>query len=260
MPESEVSQFGPLAPHYDELMQVVPYDEWAEYVMTLYTFSNHEPHRVLDCACGTGNVSFELAKCGLEVVGVDIAEAMIEQAQAKLEITKASGEKNAEKVSFILDDLTTFDLNDKFDSASCLYDSLNYILDPEKLRAAFARIAAHMLPGGVFVFDMNSDYAFRADLFSQSNMDPRKNLHYHWKAVLNEETHICSVKMRFTRKLADGSTETFEETHQERAYTRPEVEQMLRETGWELLYAFDAYTLNPPHGESERWNFVAQKI
>lgn len=251
---SEQTQFGDLAPYYDELMDVVPYDFWAEYVMTLFDFVGHEAQRTLDCACGTGNLSFELAKQGLEVMGVDLSQEMIVQAQAK-----ARGVHSDLKVRFSQADLSDFSLRETFDSATCLYDSLNYILDADKLQAAFKNIAAHLSPGGVFVFDFNAVFAFEANLFSQSNRNPRKQLHYDWKADFDAKTRICTVKMQFYRTLRDGSTQIFYETHRERAYSREEIEAMLLSTGWELLNTFDAYTLNRPHDRSERWFFAARK-
>jgi hypothetical protein len=135
---------------------------------------------------------------------------------------------------------------------------LNYILDPAQLQRAFARIAAHIETGGVWVFDMNSDYAFRADLFSQCDHSPGKELHYDWRAQFDKATRICEVSMEF-RRTRNGHTDTFYETHRERAYELPEIKTMLNETGWDLEWSFDAYSLNPPHAQSERWYFVARK-
>jgi ubiquinone/menaquinone biosynthesis C-methylase UbiE len=251
MPSSD-SQFTALAPHYDELMQVVPYDAWVDYVLLLFSTVEHEPKKLLDCACGTGNVSFELAKSEINVTGVDIARDMIAVA-----LKKAA--QSTTPIRFFEADLTNFDLGEKFDSATCLYDSLNYILEPAQLKAAFAHIANHMEEGGIFVFDMNSDYALTTDLFTQSNLDPSKSLHYDWQATYNPQTQITSVAMTFTRRESDGTTSEFRETHRERAYLLPQVRQMLEETGWEILKTYDAYTLNLPHGASERWFFVVRK-
>ena len=77
------TQFTVLAPHYDELMQIVPYDAWADYVLLLFEIADHDAKKLLDGACGTGNLSFELARSGIQVTGVDIAPAMIEVAQRK---------------------------------------------------------------------------------------------------------------------------------------------------------------------------------
>lgn len=245
-------QFNALAPHYDELMDVVPYAMWAEYVLLLCDAVEHKPRRLLDCACGTGNVSFELSHLGLEVTGVDIAPGMIAVAQGK--VTQEAGQP-----VFLEADLTEFELQTTFDTATCLYDSLNYILDPEALEAAFANIAHHLEPGGIFVFDMNSVFALTTGLFTQNNHDSRKNLQYDWTAHFDTETRVTSVEMRFERSGPLGRKEKFSELHQERAYELSEVTGMLERTGWQLLRIFDAYTLNRIHDASERWFFVAQK-
>ncbi|HEX9996774.1 MAG TPA: class I SAM-dependent methyltransferase [Abditibacterium sp.] len=246
-------QFTALAPHYDELMEVVPYDAWCDYVLLLFSTVEHDPQKLLDCACGTGNVSFELAKVGIDVTGVDIAPEMIAIAHEK-------AAQSAQSVRFLEADLTNFDLGERFDCATCLYDSLNYILEPEQLRAAFGRIAAHLEGGGIFVFDMNSDYALTADLFTQANLDPQKSLHYNWQAHHDEATRITRVEMNFSRRASNGELQTFQEIHRERAYQLDEVREMLISTGWEILKTYDAYTLNLPHGASERWFFVVRKI
>ena len=246
-------QFTDLAPHYDELMDIVPYDAWADYVFLLFQVAQHDPQKLLDCACGTGNVSFELAKSGVEITGVDIAPAMIEVARAKN--LKLNG-----NLRFLEADLTDFDLGEKFDSATCLYDSLNYITDPQKLQNAFICIAKHLENGGIFVFDMNSDWALKTDLFTQFNRDPRKSLHYDWHAHFDAATRITTVEMRFSQTQSDGTTRQFVETHRERAYELSEIELMLESAGFDLLKTYDAYTINPPHDQSERWFFVAVRV
>jgi len=247
------SQFDDLAPHYDELMDVVPYDAWVDYVLMLFNVANHDPKKLLDCACGTGNVSFELAKSNIDVTGVDLAKGMIEIANQKAQTSDL-------KIRFLEADLSDFDLGETFDSATCLYDSLNYILDPVKLEQAFACIHRHVETDGVFVFDMNSAYALQADLFTQYNRDPRKSLHYDWTANYNPETRITSVEMLFTRHNEDGTKTNFHEEHRERAYELEEIKGMLERTGWDLVRTYDAYTINLPHQGSERWFFIARRI
>jgi ubiquinone/menaquinone biosynthesis C-methylase UbiE len=247
------AQFQDLAAHYDELMDVVPYDFWAEYVMTLFEFVGHVPTELLDCACGTGNLSFELAKLGLHVTGVDLSSPMILQARQK-----AAQSNLPYEIQFYEGDLSNFELGTTFDSATCLYDSLNYILDNKTLTSAFAQIRKHVKPGGIFVFDFNSQWAFEANLFTQSSHKPTKSLQYEWFAKFDEKTRICTVQMKFLRKDKEGNMIEFHETHKERAYAIPEIEEMLKKTDWKLLHTFDAYTLHRPHARSERWFFVAQ--
>lgn len=264
-------QFVDLAPHYDELMEVVPYTHWAEYVLLLWEIHGQHPRRVLDCACGTGNLSLELARHGIDVTGVDLSAPMIEQAQSKIAsevkskrlqstaLTPQIAQSTAEgQLEFMQGDLTDFDLGRRFDGATCLYDSLNYITEPTDLQRAFERVRAHVKNGGVWIFDLNSEWAFRANLFSQSSRDARKSLHYAWQANFDESTRLCTVSMRFDRMGKDGNTQTFHETHRERAYSLQEIHALLALTGWELLGSYDAYTLNRPHTRSERWFFAAR--
>ena len=252
---SSAEQFDVLAPHYDELMEVVPYDAWADYVFLLFQIVQHVPIKCLDCACGTGNLSFELAKSSLDVVGVDIAPKMIEVARRKVETSPFK-----DHLRFQEADLSNFDLGEEFDCATCLYDSLNYILDPEKLRLAFQNIARHVEIDGIFVFDMNTPHALTQGLFTQSNRDPRKRLHYNWQAKFDPQTRVTSVDMEFTRQLSPGKTEQFTEVHRERAYGASEVRALLESSGWEVERLYDAYTINPPHAQSERWFWVARRV
>jgi len=234
-------------------MQIVPYTSWAEYVMLLCDVVEHRPERVLDCACGTGNVSFELAAMGLEVTGVDIAPAMIEIARSKATASPYP-------VRFLEADLTSFRLGEVFDTATCLYDSLNYILDENALLSAFTHIGAHLRPEGVFIFDMNSVHALTTDLFTQGNHDPRKSLHYDWRANHDPKTGVTTVQMRFDRQEPDGSTTTFNEIHRERAYPLDQILGFLKAAGFRVEKVYDAYTLNHPHDASERWFFVARRL
>jgi SAM-dependent methyltransferase len=249
------SQFTDLAAYYDELMDVVPYDFWAEYVMTLLNLVGSRPQTILDCACGTGNLSFELAKFGIQITGVDISLPMIAEARRK-----AADINLPFPILFHHGNLTSFNLGQTFDTATCLYDSLNYILDTDELTKAFSCIRKHLIRGGIFVFDLNSEWAFEANLFTQSSHKTGKTLHYDWQARFDTDTKICTVSMSFKRRDATGNETDFQEQHKERAYSIDEIEQILLKTGWELLHIFDAYTLNRPRRRSERWFFVAQAI
>ncbi|MFW5985153.1 MAG: class I SAM-dependent methyltransferase [Halanaerobiaceae bacterium] len=71
------------------------YDQWynsklgkfVDEVETELAFSLFSPHpgeKVLDAGCGTGNFSLKLAQMGLEVVGVDISEPMLDKARKKV--------------------------------------------------------------------------------------------------------------------------------------------------------------------------------
>lgn len=248
------NQFTSLAPYYDELMSHVPYHKWVDYVLKICKRHKHTPQRILDCACGTGNVTYELARRGFEATGVDISQDMIDIARGKSTFA-------APTPRFFQADLSEMNLTPEtgyqFDTITCLYDSLNYLTRPELLQQAFARIRQHILPNGLFIFDMNAPYAFETDMFTQSDLSPSRQLRYDWVAHFDRQTRLCTVDMTYYRRMEDGTSLRFQETHCERSYSMIEIVQFLNAAGWQLVESFDSYRLVPPHARSERWYFVA---
>jgi len=99
--------------------------------------------RILDVACGTGRHSIELAARGFEVVGVDIAEDLLEVAVGEAEL------KSVEAVSFLQKDLRELDFDEEFDLVLNLNDgAIGYFETEEENHRTFEVIAAALRPGG----------------------------------------------------------------------------------------------------------------
>ena len=258
------NQFTSLAPYYDELMAHVPYSAWVDYVLNICKRYKHSPRHVLDCACGTGNVTYELAARGFDVVGVDFSQEMIEVARHKSTFKKRLFSKstfaNTSAPTFIQSDLCEMNLDRKFDTVTCLYDSLNYLTTPQMLQQAFGQISRHLQPDGLFIFDMNAPYAFETDMFTQSDHRPRQKLQYDWIASYDRQTRLCQVEMTYLRRDDEGNVLQFKEKHCERSYTMEEISDYLQAAGLRLLESFDSYRFAPPHARSERWYFVANRL
>jgi SAM-dependent methyltransferase len=94
------------------------------------------PKSVLDAGCGTGRVGRELARRGLEVVGVDLDKAMLTTARNK-----------APDVDWRLADLATVDLGRTFD-AIVMAGNVMIFLAPGTEQAVITNMANHLNPGG----------------------------------------------------------------------------------------------------------------
>ena len=101
--------------------------------------------RVLDLCCGTGIVTVPLAETGLEVVGVDISEAMLERARAK-----AEGRQN---LTFQRQDALTFTTSQRFGLTLMTGNAFQCFLTEQDLTTLFAKVYTLLSPGGVFIFD-----------------------------------------------------------------------------------------------------------
>lgn len=236
-----------MAPYYDELMQGVPYRMWVGYYLLLLSHLGVHPKRLLDVCCGTGTLCELLHNEEFKVEGFDLSPFMIEEARRK---ATALGLP----LRYEVFDAAEFDMGKTYEGAYSFFDSLNYITDPARLQLALNRVAQHLEPGGSFVFDLNTTYAFEAKLFDQQRLNPKTNLRYKWVGDWNPETRIISVDMTFWR-----GEEEFHEVHVQRAYGDPEIREMLAKAGFDKVRCFHSYTLNPPRFKSDRVHYVAVK-
>ncbi len=97
------------------------------------------PRSVLDAGCGTGRVAVELARRGLDVVGVDVDASMLEVARSK-----------QPELAWVLADLADVDLGRTFD-AVVLAGNVMIFLAPGTEARVVANLARHLAPGGALV-------------------------------------------------------------------------------------------------------------
>ncbi|MCD6359930.1 MAG: class I SAM-dependent methyltransferase [Armatimonadetes bacterium] len=238
--------FSEVANYYDLLMANVPYKQWVDYLERILSRWYANPHDVLDLCCGTGAVGWELARRGHNVVGADLSERMVRGCRRRSPPLPAAV-MNAERLAW---------RSESFDMVVSLYDSLNYIIEPDGLRAAFEEVRRVLRPGGVFIFDMNTAHALRIGLFTQNNRNTGEPLQYDWRSTWDEKRQLCRVDMDYTWH-GDNGPVRFHETHYERAYDIDEVRGMLRGAGLKSLAVYDAYSFHDPHRLSERLYYLA---
>jgi 2-polyprenyl-3-methyl-5-hydroxy-6-metoxy-1,4-benzoquinol methylase len=106
------------------------------------------PKSVLDAGCGTGRVAIELARRGIEVVGVDLDPRLLSAAHAK-----------APDLQWHLDDIATVDLARQFD-VIVMAGNVMIFLAPGTEGAVLENMARHLAPGGRLVtgFQLSMGY------------------------------------------------------------------------------------------------------
>jgi SAM-dependent methyltransferase len=93
----------------------------------------------LDVACGTGLVLNHFRARGWKSTGIDASFEMLTRARERV----------------IAADMRALPLRGKFARITCLYDSLNHLLEREELEAAFASMRSVMTHDSLLMFDMN---------------------------------------------------------------------------------------------------------
>lgn len=248
-----MSSYGFLAGCYDQLTYDVGYAAWADYPEKHFSKSALPIRTVLDLACGTGSLTRELALRGYEMIGVDRSPEMLSQAAEK------NRDLSPIPPMFLCQSMEKLDLYGTVDACVCCLDSVNYVTDPKKLARAFQRVHLFLMPGGLFLFDVNTPEKLEG-LDGQVFLDETEETYCVWRAEFSRRSRICSYCMDIFRlDRATGQWNRGEELHRERAYPLEDLTAMLREAGFGEIRLFGDQKMRPPGPGEQRVFFAARK-
>lgn len=250
MPTSDAptTPYDALAAGYDVVMAHVDYADWADYVLELFDAHDAAPTSILELGCGTGSLALDLQeRGGFHYVGTDKSAAMIRVARAKAALHgPAAGD-----LRFAVADFTDFGADEPFDAVLLLYDGLNYLLEGDEVAALFARVAAALRPGGLFVVDQSTpanslnNAAYFADEGEAEGFAYVRRSHYDPASRLHTTAFDLTVE-----------GETYAEEHVQRAYTRAEIGSRAAASPLAVAAAYDGFTFEPATDASERIHWV----
>lgn len=254
--ETKLEAYTSFARVYDTFMDNVPYREWGEYIHGLLKERGISDGLVLDLGCGTGALTEILAGYGYDMIGVDNSEDMLELA---LEKKLASGHD----ILYLLQDMREFELYGTVRAVVSVCDSLNYITEPEELMEVFELVNNYLDPGGVFIFDFNTDYKYREILGDRTIAEDRGECSFIWDNYYYEEERIneydLTLFIREEGRQEEALYRKFQETHYQRGYTLEEIRQLLESSGLVFQAAYDAATRSEPTETSERIYVIAKE-
>ena len=241
-----------LAGCYDQFTRDVDYVRWADYLERHFARSALPIHTVLDLACGTGSLTLELARRGDEMIGVDQSEEMLAQAAEKC--------RQASEIPplFLHQSMDKLDLYGTIDACVCCLDSVNYVTSPQKLERAFQRVHTFLMPGGLFVFDVNTPDKLRA-LDGQVFLDESADAYCVWRADYSARRRVCTYGMDLFTLEPDGRWSRAEELHEEYAYEPDELEALLIRAGFSRIKQYGERKLRAPKAGEGRIFFAARK-
>lgn len=242
-----------LANYYDQLTTDINYKEWADYIHNHFKQQSLSGNMVLDLACGTGNLTFELAKLGYEMIGVDNSPDMLSQAMDK------TYDFEGQSPIFLCQSMEQLDLFGTIDGCVCCLDSVNYITEPATLQRAFERVSLFLMPGGVFLFDIKTPETFHAQ-DGQFSLDEVEDLYCVWRTEIDEPSQMCHHSMDLFQKRGKF-WEREEEYHSQRLYAAEVLETMLKKAGFESIQKFGNLSMESieKSNDTDRIFFLALK-
>ena len=245
-----MSAYESLAGAYDGLTRDIPYGKILEFIEAVLHKAGKTPETALDLACGTGSMSVLLAEQGLRVLGADISEEMLTVAQQK-----AAELDNPPY--FIRQPMQRLRLPEPVDLVVCLLDSLNYLDEPDDCPAVFARVYKALMPGGVFLFDINTPCKLRG-LDGQVFLDENDDSYCVWRAEFDAQENRCYYGIDLFRRQGAFWVRSFEQ-HCEYAYDPQTLTKWLTEAGFARIEQYGDCALHAPRPDEQRIYFAAYK-
>lgn len=249
---------------YDVFMDNVPYDEWTDYVVHLLNKYGVANGLVLELGCGTGSMTERLATKGYDMIGIDNSEDM-------LAIAREKSIENGNNILYLCQDMREFELYGTVAAVVSVCDSMNYILNEEDLLKVFRLVNNYLDPKGVFIFDLDTQYAYEEVIGDSTIAENRDEGSFIWENTYYEEEMINEINLTLFLPAEDEEdTENrdlqepkyfikHEETHYRRAYSIDTIRRLIEEAGMEWVAVYDALTEKEPNPYSERVYIIARE-
>ena len=232
------NQFTVLAQYYDILNYLADYKKVADYIEDIFRIYKKTPRLVLDLACGTGSLTIELNSRGYDMIGLDSSAEMLSAANMKSsgaggrrksdvnpdisdisDISEISDISDISDILWINQDMCDFELYGTVDAVVCCFDSVNYILDDEKIKRCFSLVCNYLNPGGLFIFDVNSEYKFENIYGANDIVLENKGVLCSWRNFYNAKSKICTFNLTLFVEQPDGRYARFDEIQREKYYS-----------------------------------------
>ncbi len=212
---------------------------------------------LLELACGTGTVALAMARQGWRVLGVDGSPHMLAEARRKKEAASRDAAA-ALDVTWSQQDMRQLALNERVSLATCLYDSLNYMLTGEDLQAVFRRVQAALEPGGLFLFDMNTPWALATFWDDSTYVTETPDLTVILESAFDMYRQRTTVKVTCFQREGELYRKSIEE-HTEQGYPREHIATLLTDVGLQIEGMYHCFTFEPPSAACPRILWVARK-
>ncbi|MCR5120447.1 MAG: class I SAM-dependent methyltransferase [Lachnospiraceae bacterium] len=232
--------YGIFSYFYDFMMRDIPYDEWEKYLMQLfYRFGVRPCGDITELGCGTGNMTGRLSFDGFNMTGIDNSAGMLDIARRKA---------CENDISYILDDMRSFKTRNKQDAVLCVCDGMNYMRSVADMTAVMKASAEALKDGGVFIFDLKTEYFFKHSLDGKKYRGKYGNSECVWTNEYDDADRTHHYRLEFFRE----GRRLGSEEHLQHVFTAAEIMAAAKAAGFKHAAAYEAFGFSKPRRTSER--------
>lgn len=237
---------------YDTLMRGVPYAAWAEHYLRLLRLCGVDKGaKIVECACGTGNLTVPLAKAGLSVVGIDLSGDMLAVAMQK---SRAAGLN----IPFVRMDMRALTTPRRVSAVLSTCDGVNYLTNEKQAKSFFDSAYQCLKDGGALIFDVSTPHKLLESPQNALIASGDADTPFIWR----NSVHGDAVDMALTifSRGDDGRYDRIEENQTQRAWRRDELKALLKQSGFADIGFYGNLRLSASRKTDDRWHITARKV
>ncbi|MCC6489242.1 MAG: class I SAM-dependent methyltransferase [Candidatus Hydrogenedentes bacterium] len=234
---SASDSFVDLARYYDPIMSHVDYDRWY-LIGSAIGGLLPRPFTHLDAACGTGVLLKKFQAERWRSIGIDLSPSMLR-----------AGRQSGRAFPAAAADLRALPFKACMNYITCLFDSVNFLLQREDMEKGIGSLGGALAPDGILYFDVVTERMVLEHFAGQSWTERNGKFVTTWECEYDRKTLIAETRIR----VNSGPAYTL----YERVYEQGEVEAAVTKAGLSLLGTFDAETWRSPRRKTVRIDFVA---
>ena len=237
-----MNDFDCLSELYDSIMENNDIDAWSDYVVN--TLKEHLPKSTdifgVDVGCGTGVFTKALADSGFDVVGIDPSISML----------NVASNRHSKVYLGNITNLKGFNA----DFITAINDVVNYVKQKD-LQKTFNSVNNNLKKGGLFFFDVSSEYKFKNIIANNLFAEDLDGITYLWFNELKKD----KVNMSLTYFIENnGVYLRKDEDFCEYIHTNFDIEEKLKSAGFEIIKK-QGHLGEKLNKYSERINYLCRK-
>lgn len=248
--------YSKLADVYDTVMEDVNYELWADFLDVLILNHHPDPKHLLELACGTGSISLYLDELGYyNITGTDKSPQMIKKARKKNELMRCN-------VDFRVMDFLNIEMEQSFDVAFCVFDSINYLHSPDEVLQFLNEARKVLNSEGLLIFDFTTPENSKQAIKYLDNEEgyTENNRRYFRRSSYDASKQIHKNEFKIEKLADDQETvlEEYRETHQQKIYTLDQMLDIIDETAYNIRAKYGGFGFEVADKDSLRITMVLQ--
>lgn len=222
-------------------MKQLDYSYWAEYIYDLIDVYPIAKNNVLEVGAGNGNLSKYLKGRFNNFFISDLSFNMLS--------------KSNNGLNRCVCNMSSLPFKKEFDVIFSIFDSVNYLTTPELFVEFLVECKAVLGSKSILAFDVSLE---KNSLVNLKQLNRRGR----YRGVKYKQTSLFEPDKFFHKNILEIEVDnkTYIETHLQKIYRFEEYFEFAEEAGYRVLDAMNCFTFDDADEDSERVQFVLEKI